>query len=66
MKNDFSIICPNYQKVCNFVEDDWHDELIDSRDDHLINCLHCGKELNIRVHAIYKLEVLKSEDEEDE
>ncbi len=61
MKNDFSVTCPDCEKVNIFMDDNWHDELLDDSDNHSIDCMFCGFPMIIEVTAIYSLKVIEND-----
>ena len=64
MRSDFSVVCPYCGRKNEFVDDNWHDELIDDTEIHDIECLHCGKTMVVEVHAVYTLSAEASEDDD--
>ena len=61
MNSDFSVKCPYCGKENDFSGDNWNDELVDDSGDANVDCLHCKKELLIRTHAIYTLEIVNED-----
>lgn len=66
MNSNFTVTCPKCGKVNDFTGDEWHDELVDDTCDHDIPCMHCGKELHIRVDAVYTLSIPDDVDDSEE
>lgn len=55
MRSDFTVKCPHCESINDFTGDDWHDELTDDSSSHIIPCIHCGKDMEIEVDAVYTL-----------
>jgi hypothetical protein len=56
-KSDFKVICPFCKKENEFIDDNWHDELIDDSDTSVIPCMHCDFPMEITTNAVYTLSV---------
>ena len=65
MRSNFTVTCPYCGKENDFTGDEWHDELIDDSSTHIFPCLHCHKDMEIEVNAIYSLSASIPENEDD-
>ena len=65
MRSSFKVVCPYCGYVNDFVDDNWHDELIDDSRDHDIPCMKCKKEMVVIVHAVYTLSAEQQEEDDE-
>lgn len=64
-QSNFTVQCPYCSKENDFSGDDWRDELVDDSDLSYIDCMHCDYPLQIITNAIYTLEVVNTDIEEN-
>jgi len=62
--NSFQYDCPYCGALNDRSSCDWLDELVDDVVYHQVECLHCGKQIDVEVTAIYYHKAYKIEEEE--
>jgi phage FluMu protein Com len=62
IRSNFSVACPYCGHLNIFIDDDWHDELLDDACDHDIPCMKCGKVMVVTTHAVYTFSAMTEEE----